>query len=73
MNLGIHLIILRRIMNMGMYKKIFEDYVKNNKNEEDLNIICNQLDNKSDRNLIDRKNFIGHFTASCFVVSKKNK
>ena len=38
-NLGIHLIILRRIMNMGMYKKIFEDYVKNNKNEEDLNII----------------------------------
>ena len=56
---------------MGMYKKIFEDYVKNNKNEEDLNIICNQLDNKSDRNLIDRKNFTGHFTASCFVVSKK--
>ena len=51
---------------MGMYKKIFEDYVKNNKNEEDLNIICNQLDNKSDRNLIDRKNFTGHFTASCF-------
>ena len=30
---------------MGMYKKIFEDYVKNNKNEEDLNIICNQLYN----------------------------
>lgn len=58
---------------MGMYKKIFEDYVKNNKNEEDLNIICNQLDNKSDRNLIDRKNFTGHFTASCFVVSKKSK
>ncbi|WBB29700.1 NUDIX hydrolase [Parvimonas micra] len=56
---------------MGMYKKIFEDYVKNNKNEEDLNIICNQLDNKSDRNLIDRKNFTGHFTSSCFVVSKK--
>ena len=27
-------------MNMGTYEKIFEDYVKNNKNEEDLNIIC---------------------------------
>ena len=23
---------------MGMYKKIFEDYVKNNKNEDDLRI-----------------------------------
>lgn len=53
-----------------MYKKIVEDYSKT-WNKEDLSLIYSQLYDKNDAELIDRKNFIGHFTASAFVVYQK--
>lgn len=57
---------------MGIYEKILKEYIKNNKNEEEhLKIVCKQFIDKSDIELIDRNNFIGHFTASAFVISQK--
>lgn len=59
---------------MDRYKKIVNDYLELNKEErEKLSDVCDQLGNKDDISMIDRKNFIGHFTASTFVISSTSK
>ncbi|QLB52564.1 NUDIX domain-containing protein [Streptococcus sanguinis] len=58
---------------MGIYQTIVEGYQLNNFQERNsLNSILVQLNEKKEKELINRKNFVGHFTASAFVVSRKN-
>ncbi len=57
-----------------MYKEIIDGYGINNENKEQAftqmsAFLYEQLDRQTDTELIDRKNRIGHFTASAFVVS----
>ena len=59
---------------MSIYKDIVEGYQLNNIQEKDkLNNVLVQLNEKDDQEMINRKNFIGHFTASAFVISKDNR
>ena len=56
------------------YKELIEGYLLNNFIEQDrLEQILNHLREENEDKLIDRKNFIGHFTASAFVIAKKSK
>lgn len=59
---------------MSKYRNIVDNYLLHNKKgAEDFNTLYAQLENKEESFLIDRKNFVGHFTASAFVISKKSK
>ena len=59
---------------MSIYKDIVEGYQLNNIQEKDkLNNVLVQLNEKDDQEMINRKNFIGHFTASAFVISKDKR
>lgn len=56
---------------MGVYKQLFDTYSKYyDTSGEAFTTLKKQLSRQSDNRLIDRKNFLGHFTASTFVVSK---
>lgn len=58
---------------MSKYKDIVDKYLLYNKKEtENFDTLYAQFENKEEKCLIDRKNFVGHFTASAFVVSKNN-
>ena len=49
---------------MSIYKDIVEGYQLNNIQEKDkLNNVLVQLNEKDDHEMINRMNFIGHFTA----------
>ncbi len=53
------------------FKEIVEWYCLNNNNEaSELSNIVLQCNEKNEKELIDRKNFVGHFTASAFVIAK---
>ena len=56
---------------MGVYKQLFDTYSKYyDTSGEAFTTLKKQLSRQSDNQVIDRKNFLGHFTASTFVVSK---
>lgn len=56
-----------------MYREIIAQYLEVNKEEKGkLAGIFARLEQKDEICLIDRKNFVGHFTASAFVVEKKS-
>lgn len=56
------------------YKKILEEYLKNYEEESvKFNVLRAQLYKNEEKSLIDRKNFVGHFTASIFVISEDSK
>lgn len=56
-----------------MYQDIFKNYIKSNPREEvKFKTLQRQLQEQTDAELIDRKNFVGHFTASAFILSKKS-
>ena len=56
---------------MGVYKQLFDTYSKYyDTSGEAFTTLKEQLSRQSDSQVIDRKNFLGHFTASTFVVSK---
>ncbi len=56
---------------MGVYKQLFDVYSKYyDTSGEAFTTLKEQLSRQSDNQVIDRKNFLGHFTASTFVVSK---
>ncbi|SHN66198.1 S-adenosylhomocysteine hydrolase [Butyrivibrio hungatei DSM 14810] len=58
---------------MTNYRELVEYYLINNNHEaENLSNILRQMDVKDESEMINRKNYIGHFTASAFVVSKRN-
>ncbi|MBF0778639.1 NUDIX hydrolase [Streptococcus cuniculi] len=58
---------------MVNYKELIEGYLLNNFTEKDkLEQIWDHLREENEDKLIDRKNFIGHFTASAFVIAKKS-
>lgn len=55
-----------------MYQRIVKEYIKQNEGEKgDLAAVCEQFDITSEKSLIDRKNAVGHFTASAFVICQK--
>ena len=59
---------------MGKYKKIVDEYLVNfQKESENFRTLYVQLNKNDEKDLIDRKNFLGHFTASAFVLSKNSK
>lgn len=59
---------------MSNYRNIVNYYLSHNKGETNsFQTVYAQLEKKQERYLIDRKNFVGHFTASLFVLSAKDK
>ena len=57
---------------MNQYKRIVDTYLLYNEDEvECFNTVYAPLLNKEENDLINRKNFIGHFTTSAFVLSNK--
>lgn len=58
-------------MTANLYRQIFDSYSSYYETSDNkFCLVKKQLSNQSDRELIDRKNFIGHFTASAFVITK---
>lgn len=59
---------------MSNYKKILDEYLKSYKEESiKFNVLYAQLNKNEEELLIDRKNFVGHFTASIFLISENSK
>lgn len=59
---------------MISYQELIEGYLLTHPIEvDDLAQILSQLKIESNEKMIDRKNFVGHFTASAFVLSRKSK
>ena len=58
---------------MGEYAKILKDYLLKFPDEaEKFKLLEKQINQQSDSELINRKNFVGHFTASAFLISRKS-
>lgn len=59
---------------MGGFRSIVEKYILFNYDElEQLCGLKKQISCKNDIELVNRRNFAGHFTASAFVISKTSK
>ena len=56
---------------LNHFKSLINAYVQVfPEDREQLAMVFEQLLSESDEKLVDRRNFIGHFTASAFVISK---
>ena len=59
---------------MSKYRNIVNYYLSHNKGETNsFQTVYAQLEKQQEMYLIDRKNFVGHFTASAVVLSVKDK
>lgn len=61
-------------MPARLYEQIFNNYSSYYEISDDkFRLVKKQLATQRDEQLIDRKNFIGHFTASAFVIAKSTR